>query len=116
MVHTVPFSVLQTMQLGPALVEKIKEAENFAQARTLGATSLSKSMDFDFPLLGRDHNVFSQHRFPKLRGRPPDAFLDNPEVDIHGKRHFSNGRKFDLAKTNIKDVINEIDNSPYDLK
>lgn len=39
--------------------------------------------------------------------RPPDKFVDNPDVDADGVRHFGNGKHFDLSKDSLVAVLDE---------
>lgn len=99
-VHTIPFHKLTSLQLGPALAAKIKECSHKEQAVSALADASS--------ILNRHHNTFSSHRFPRLQGREPDRYADNPEVDIAGSRHFRNGRRFDLSQTSIDQALEQI--------
>jgi hypothetical protein len=37
--------------------------------------------------------------------RKPDRFVDNPQLDTDGVRHFSNGKHFDLSKISIDQAV-----------
>jgi hypothetical protein len=47
--------------------------------------------------------------------RKPDRFVDTPQIDANGVRHFSNGKHFDLSKMSLDQAIDSTRSSGQDF-